>query len=136
MLAGGGAELRYIRRTCVTVRWLRSVTKVTASAIEKKYVDGMRAAGKPSDAEQRRGIAEKAMTGACAGFDNYAITGEKGKRTFADFNKVRTRRARRWRWGYIATQSACVHVYILRCRCSKRCGDQQDACDLTRCLRS
>ena len=78
--------LRCIRRTCVTVCWLRSVTKVTASAIEKKYVDGMRAAGKPSDAEQRRGIAEKAMTGACAGFDNYASTGEKGKRTFADFN--------------------------------------------------
>ena len=67
-----------------------SVTKVTASAIEKKYVDGMRTAGKPSDAEQKREIAEKAMAGACAGFNNYAITGEKGKRNYADFNKVRT----------------------------------------------
>jgi len=48
----------------------------------------MRTAGKPSDPDERRPIAQQAMENACSGMTHDAITGEKGKRGFGNFNQL------------------------------------------------
>ena len=49
----------------------------------------MKAHGKPTQPGEKRNLAEEAMDFACEeSFDNYCITGEPGRKSYADFNAL------------------------------------------------
>lgn len=66
-----------------------SLTKMISSKIKKSFVDFIKENNiSMEDFEAKQIYAEMAIENACKGFENYCVHGDKGKRTYSDFNML------------------------------------------------
>ena len=67
-----------------------AVVKMISGNIKSEYSKIYREAGKPWDEEEKFDLISEVLDTICdlSNFDNFAITGDEGKRYYEDFNKL------------------------------------------------